>query len=62
MNYPCPRLKRELEKAYAEDEQIRTDDVKSYFDQLSEHTGKTMKTITDVEFLYNTLEIEVKFE
>jgi len=29
-----------------------------YYKELTEHTGQNMSTITDVEFLYNTLEIE----
>lgn len=29
-----------------------------YYKKLTEHTGQNMSTITDVEFLYNTLEIE----
>lgn len=30
----------------------------NYYKELTEYTGQNMSTITDVEFLYNTLEIE----
>lgn len=30
----------------------------SYLKELTEHTGQNMSTITDVAYLYNTLEIE----
>lgn len=30
----------------------------NYYKELTEHTGMNMSTITDVEFLYNTLTIE----
>ncbi|RLU17240.1 hypothetical protein DMN91_011309 [Ooceraea biroi] len=55
---PCPRLAEALKEAYANE--ARRSDVKmaDYYKELTKHTGQNMSTITDVEFLYNTLEIE----
>lgn len=48
-----------LAEAYR-NESLRSDaELKSYYEELTKITGKPMKTVTDVEFLYNTLEIEV---
>ncbi|XP_076666924.1 lysosomal acid phosphatase-like isoform X1 [Andrena cerasifolii] len=58
MKAPCPRLERALEEAYA-NESARLESVSAeYYQQLSAHTGQKIATITDIEFLYNTLEIE----
>ncbi|XP_031784605.1 lysosomal acid phosphatase [Nasonia vitripennis] len=55
----CPRLENALKEAYY-NESLRSDKyLKSYYEALTNITGQPMKTITDVEFLYNTLEIEV---
>lgn len=55
---PCPRLEEALKEAYV-NESIRpgTPSLK-YYEELSKYTGENISTITDVEFLYNTLEIE----
>ncbi|XP_058792299.1 prostatic acid phosphatase-like isoform X2 [Phymastichus coffea] len=55
----CPALATALDEAYR-NESLRSDaQLKSYYEQLADITGQPIKTITDVEFLYNTLEIEV---
>lgn len=54
----CPKLEKELKEAYV-NESIRSDaQLATYYKELTEHTKQPIKTITDVEFLYNTLEIE----
>lgn len=55
---PCPRLERALKEAYANESLRPTTPSAEYYQQLSSYTGKNITTITDVEFLYNTLEIE----
>ncbi|XP_076657121.1 putative achaete scute target 1 [Halictus rubicundus] len=55
---PCPRLEAALKEAYRNESlQPGTPSIE-YYHRLSSHTGQNMSTITDVEFLYNTLEIE----
>jgi len=55
---PCPKLEEALKQAYL-NEATRSDaKMAEYYKELTEHTGQNMSTITDVEFLYNTLEIE----
>ncbi|KAK2584977.1 hypothetical protein KPH14_008508 [Odynerus spinipes] len=55
---PCPRLDKALQEAYF-NESMRSDKkLATYYKELSMHTKQPIKTITDVEFLYNTLEIE----
>ncbi|XP_015588094.1 prostatic acid phosphatase isoform X2 [Cephus cinctus] len=53
---PCPRLDEALKEAYQND--TKQTDLQSYYAELSNYTGKKISDITDVEFLYNTLEIE----
>jgi len=55
---PCPRLAEALKKAYANEARRADAKMASYYKELTEHTGQNMSTITDVEFLYTTLEIE----
>ncbi|XP_044587572.1 prostatic acid phosphatase-like isoform X3 [Cotesia glomerata] len=58
VKYRCPKLEYALKEAYV-NESIKTGkQIASYFNELSYYTGKKISTITDVEFLYNTLEIE----
>ncbi|KAK0161279.1 hypothetical protein PV327_009766 [Microctonus hyperodae] len=54
----CPKLDHALKEAYINESKSSDKQLASYYKQLSHHTGKKIKTITDVEFLYNTLEIE----
>lgn len=55
---PCPRLEEALKEAYR-NESLRPETPSAeYYRYLSFHTGLNMSTITDIEFLYNTLEIE----
>lgn len=54
----CPKLDKELAKAY-EITKLEDSKLESYFKKLSMVTGAPMENITSVEFLYNTLEIEV---
>lgn len=54
----CPRLDKELKEAYI-NESIRSDAfLATYFAELANYTGQKISTVTDVEFVYNTLEIE----
>lgn len=55
---PCPKLAEALKQAYREEEERSGEKTHDYYKELTEHTGKNISTITDVEFLYNTLEIE----
>jgi len=55
---PCPRLAEALKEAYAREARRTDAKMASYYKELTEHTGQNMSTITDIEFLYNTLEIE----
>ncbi|XP_066594251.1 lysosomal acid phosphatase-like isoform X2 [Prorops nasuta] len=55
---PCPRLEQALTEAYEQESAARSPEMIRYYQELTELTGNEMKTITDVEFLYNTLEIE----
>lgn len=58
MKAPCPRLEEALKQAYIEEAKQSGAKMVNYYKELTEHTGQNMSTITDVEFLYNTLEIE----
>lgn len=58
MKAPCPRLEEALKQAYKDEAERSGEKMIDYYKELTEHTGKNMSTITDVEFLYNTLEIE----
>lgn len=55
---PCPRLEEALKEAYANESMRPGTPSAEYYRQLSAFTGQNMTTITDIEFLYNTLEIE----
>ncbi|XP_076547283.1 prostatic acid phosphatase-like [Osmia lignaria lignaria] len=55
---PCPRLEEALKEAYANESTRPGTPSAEYYQQLSTFTGQNMTTITDIEFLYNTLEIE----
>ncbi|KAL0112370.1 hypothetical protein PUN28_012004 [Cardiocondyla obscurior] len=55
---PCPRLENALKQAYAEEAERSGAKMADYYKELANYTGQNISTITDVEFLYNTLEIE----
>ena len=55
---PCPRLEEALKQAYLDEARRSNGKMDKYYKELTEHTGQNISTITDVEFLYNTLEIE----
>ncbi|XP_011169299.1 lysosomal acid phosphatase [Solenopsis invicta] len=55
---PCPTLEEALKQAYIDEDKRSGAKMADYYKELTEHTGQNMSTITDVEFLYNTLEIE----
>ncbi|XP_032668207.1 lysosomal acid phosphatase-like [Odontomachus brunneus] len=57
---PCSRLAEALKQAYFEEEKRSGEEMADYYKNLTKYTGQNMTTITDVEFLYNTLEIEEK--
>lgn len=58
MKAPCPTLEEALKQAYIDEDKRSGAKMADYYKELTEHTGQNMSTITDVEFLYNTLEIE----
>lgn len=58
MKAPCPRLEEALKEAYLNEERRSGAKMADYYKELTNHTGQDIKTITDVEFLFNTLEIE----
>ncbi|KAK9306122.1 hypothetical protein QLX08_003169 [Tetragonisca angustula] len=58
VKYPCPRLERALNEAYVNESTRPGTPSAKYYEELSKYTGENISTITDVEFLYNTLEIE----
>lgn len=47
-----------MKEAYANESKRPESPSAEYFQELSNYTAKNISTITDVEFLYNTLEIE----
>lgn len=55
---PCPRLDEALKQAYLNEATRSGAKMAKYYKELTEYTGQNINTITDVEFLYNTLEIE----
>ncbi|KAG8223905.1 hypothetical protein J437_LFUL001985 [Ladona fulva] len=56
---PCPRYDADLKAVYASPEvQIVNKENKDLYDHLTENAGKTYSSVLDVEFLYNTLQIE----
>lgn len=57
---PCPRLDEALKQAYLNEAKRSDAKMANYYKELTEHTGQNISTITDVEFLYNTLEIETQ--
>ncbi|XP_011310807.1 lysosomal acid phosphatase isoform X2 [Fopius arisanus] len=58
VKYPCAKLDEALKEAYVNESAESGKEMASYYSQLSYYTGQKIETITDVEFLYNTLEIE----
>nr|CAD7268292.1 unnamed protein product [Timema shepardi] len=60
MKKPCPRYEQELRQAYLSPDiaQVNLDNAELY-SYLTEKTGKDIDSILEVEYLYNTLEIEV---
>lgn len=58
MKAPCPRLEKALKEAYLDEARRSDAKMANYYSELRKHTGQNMQTITDIEFLYNTLEIE----
>lgn len=55
---PCPRLDEALKQACIDENKRSGAKMADYYKELTEHTGQNMTTLVDVEFLYNTLEIE----
>ena len=58
---PCPRLEEALKEAYRNESRRSDKELESYYKNLTNLTGQRMDNITAVEFLYNTLELEVSF-
>lgn len=56
---PCPRYENDLASVYASPEIERINrENQDLYEHLTNNTGKEINDILDVEFLYNTLEIE----
>lgn len=53
---PCPQLEKALKEA--REAERSGDEMAEYYKELTEHTGQNIRTITDVELLYNILEVE----
>lgn len=55
----CPRYEKELQEAYQSEEITNMNsDIAELYKYLSANTGQNISTVLDVEFLFNTLEIE----
>lgn len=61
MKAPCPRLDEALKQASIDESKRSGAKLVEYYKELTEHTGKNMTTLIDIEFLYNTLEIEDQY-
>lgn len=62
MKKKCPRYDTELKEAYKSEEVVKVDSENAdLYQYLSTHTGQNISTVLDVEFLFNTLEIEVNY-
>ncbi|KAG5348337.1 EHD1 protein, partial [Acromyrmex charruanus] len=57
MKAPCPKLEAALKQAYIEEDKKSGKKMAEYYKELTQHTGRNM-TLINVEFLYNTLQIE----
>lgn len=55
----CPRMRAAVAETYKNESERSDVQLRDYYKKLETITGQKMKTITDVELLYNTLEIEV---
>lgn len=56
----CPRYEKELKEAYQSEEMKRINTgIADLYNYLSANTGQNISTVLEVEFLFNTLEIEV---
>lgn len=61
MKKPCPAYEKQLNNTYKNPYLTRIDEEnQDLYKYLSDNSGKQIKNILDLEFLYNTLEIEVK--
>ncbi|XP_043277174.1 lysosomal acid phosphatase-like [Venturia canescens] len=54
----CPRMRAAVAETYKNESKRSDAQLHDYYKKLEEYTGQRMRTITDVELLYNTLEIE----
>lgn len=63
MKKPCPRFDEE-ERKLNDSPMIRkiNDDNKKMYDYLTNHTGKLINCVKELEYLYDTLYIEVILE
>ena len=59
---PCERLATALTEAYRNESAKSNAELASYYAELAQHVGQAIENITAVESIYNTLEIEVKFD
>lgn len=56
---PCPAYEKQLNNTYKNAHLTRIDEEnKELYQYLTDHSGKKIKNVLDLEFLYNTLEIE----
>ena len=60
MKKKCSRYDRELKGAYKSEHITKIDtENAALYKYLSSHSGQNISSVLDVEFLFNTLEIEV---
>ena len=60
MSAPCPRLKEAMDEFYQSPMMVKLfQDNRELLDYLTLHSGKPIKTIQDVDYLYDDLYIEV---
>lgn len=62
MSAPCPRLEKLVDKFNHGPEMARIyKENKEMFQYLSNHSGKPVKTLQDIDYLYDDLFIEVRY-
>jgi len=60
MKYPCPKYDLEFKKMLASPEIMKINSqFQDVYDYLTEHTGRTVQDPISLQYVYNTLWIEV---
>ncbi|XP_072755356.1 lysosomal acid phosphatase-like [Anoplolepis gracilipes] len=58
MKAPCPRLQKAIKQAFLDEAKRSKAKMTEYYKELTEHTGQNMSMISDIEALYDTLEVQ----